>query len=365
VRKIVHVDMDAFYASVEQRDQPELRGRPIAVGGRAEQRGVLATASYEARKFGVRSAMPTARALRLCPELVLVPPRFTVYREESRKIRAIFGRYTEAIEPLSLDEAYLDVSECRELQGSATRIAEAIRASIREELNLTASAGVAPNKFLAKVASDWRKPDGLTVIRPEDVEAFVHDLPVGRIPGVGPKTRARLELRGLRRCADLQALAMPELEALFGSWAPRIHGLCRGVDDRPVVTEWEPRQVSVERTFASDFDDLIDAMPKIEAMAAVLRERIAQRAVATRIRGLHVKLRLADFTTRSADRARRGEPSTDEFVELLARLHAEHPAPVRLIGLGVRLDPPRGGRNQRQLDLFDDLVPVHESDEVD
>lgn len=355
MRKIVHVDMDAFYASVEQRDRPELRGLPIAVGGRAQQRGVIATCSYEARAFGVRSAMPTARALRLCPDLQLVPPRFEAYREESRKIRAIFARYTETIEPLSLDEAYLDVSEATAHQGSATRIAEAIRAAIRDELHLTASAGVAPNKFLAKVASDWNKPDGLTVVRPEQVAAFVRDLPLRKIPGVGPKTWPRLEALGLRTCGDLQRLGEAELEQHFGSWAGRMFGLCRGEDDRPVVTEWEPRQISVERTFARDFDDLIAAMPRIEEMAVVLRERIARRGVAEKIRGIHVKLRLADFTTRTGDSARRGVPETDDFVEQLARLHEAWPAPIRLIGLGVRLDPPRRG-DGRQLDLFEDQL---------
>ncbi len=351
-RKIIHVDMDAFYASIEVRDDPSLRGRPIAVGGKASARGVIATCSYEARAFGVHSAMSSARAMRLCPSLLILPPRFAAYQAASRTIRAIFARYTDRIEPLSLDEAYLDVSGSPHHEGSATRIAAAIQAAIAAETGLSCSAGVAPNKMLAKVASDWNKPGGLTVIRPQDVAAFVRDLPVGKIHGIGPKGRARLEALGVKTAGQMQALTLAELEAQFGSWGARLHQLCRGEDDREVVTEWEPRQVSIERTFAVDFVDLDAALPTIEAMTAQLRERIATKGLAPRIRGHSAKLRLSDFHTSSADARGRLVPTTDDLLNLLLRLHNARPGPIRLIGLGVRLDPPRGGG--RQLDLFDE-----------
>lgn len=362
-RKIIHVDMDAFYASIEMRDDPSLRGRPIAVGGKASARGVIATCSYEARAFGVHSAMSSARAMRLCPALLIVPPRFSAYQAASRVIRAIFARYTERIEPLSLDEAYLDVTGSAHCGGSATRIAEAIRAAIADETGLTCSAGVAPNKMLAKVASDWNKPNGLTVIRPQDIAGFVRDLPVGKIHGIGPKGRARLEALGVKTAGQMQVLSVADLEAQFGSWGARLHQLCRGDDDREVVTEWEPRQVSIERTFERDFDDLDAALQTIEAMAAQLRERIASKDLTARIRGHSAKLRLSDFHTSSADARSRQTPTTDDLLNLLLRLHAAKPGPIRLIGLGVRLDPPRGGG--RQLDLFDDVPTPDGADTTD
>ena len=351
-RKIIHVDMDAFYASIEVRDDPSLRGKPIAVGGRASARGVIATCSYEARAFGVHSAMSSARAMRLCPSLLILPPRFSAYQAASGAIRAIFARYTDRIEPLSLDEAYLDVTGSAHYDGSGTRIANAIQAAIRAETGLSCSAGVAPNKMLAKVASDWQKPGGLTVIRPQDVAAFVRDLPVGKIHGIGPKGRARLEALGVQTAGQMQALTVAELEAQFGSWGARLHQLCRGDDDRAVVTEWEPRQVSIERTFERDFPDLDAALPTIEVMTAQLRERIGHKQLAARIRGHSAKLRLSDFHTSSADARSRQVPTSDDLLDLLLRLHTQRPGPIRLIGLGVRLDPPRGGG--RQLDLFDD-----------
>ena len=362
-RKIIHVDMDAFYASIEVRDDPTLRGRPIAVGGRASARGVIATCSYEARAFGVHSAMSSARAMRLCPALLIVPPRFAAYQTASRAIRAIFARYTDRIEPLSLDEAYLDVSGSAHFDGSATRIATAIQAAVADELGLSCSAGVAPNKMLAKVASDWKKPSGLTVIRPQDIDAFVRDLPVGKIHGIGPKGRARLEALCVKTAGQMQALSVAQLEAQFGSWGARLHQLCRGDDDREVVTEWEPRQVSIERTFERDFVDLDAALQTIEAMAAQLRERIASKDLAARIRGHSAKLRFSDFHTASADARGRHVPTTDDLLNLLLCLHVARPGPIRLIGLGVRLDPPRGGG--RQLDLFDDVPAPASGDGTD
>src|SRR4051795_8289292 len=231
-RKIIHVDMDAFYASVEQRDEPRLKGKPVAVGG--GHRGVVAAASYEARKFGVRSAMPSVTARRKCPELIFVKPRFDVYRAVSGQIRAIFAQYTPLIEPLSLDEAYLDVTENLPGIASATRIAEEIRARIRTETGLTASAGVSYNKFLAKLASDQNKPDGLFVITPAQGPAFVEALPVGRFHGIGPATEARMHRLGIRTGADLKAQPLPVLEQHFGKVGPHFHAIARGIDHRPV-----------------------------------------------------------------------------------------------------------------------------------
>ncbi|HEV2961717.1 MAG TPA: DNA polymerase IV, partial [Candidatus Angelobacter sp.] len=233
VRKIVHIDMDAFYASVEQRDYPELRGKPVIVAWRGN-RSVVCAASYEARKFGVRSAMPAVRAERLCPEAIFIAPDFVRYRAVSRLTREIFRGHTDLVEPLSLDEAYLDVTENKTGLPTATRVASAIREQIRQELNLTASAGVAPNKFLAKIASDWRKPNGLFVIQPDEVDAFLSPLPVGRLPGVGKVTGERLEKLGAKTVNDLRGLDLATLEDHFGRYGLRMYELARGIDGNPV-----------------------------------------------------------------------------------------------------------------------------------
>ena len=250
-RKIIHVDMDAFYASVEQRDDPALRGRPVVVAWRGN-RSVVCAASYEARRFGVRSAMPALRAERLCPQAVFVPPDFSRYKAVSRQVRAIFARYTDLVEPLSLDEAYLDVTANAAALPSATATAERIRAEIRADTGLTASAGVAPNKFVAKIASDHRKPDGLFVVRPRQVQAFLAPLPVGRLPGVGSVMERKLEALGLRVVADLRDHPVDDLERRFGRWGRRLHELAFGIDVRPVVSERPTLQVSAEDTFERD-----------------------------------------------------------------------------------------------------------------
>src|SRR2546428_4541097 len=236
VRKIVHIDMDAFYASVEQRDDPQLRGKPVVVAWRGN-RSVVCAASYEARHFGVRSAMPAIRAERLCPNAVFLPPDFPRYRAVSHLVREIFGRHTNLVEPLSLDEAYLDVSENKTGLPTATRVARAIREQIREELKLTASAGVAPTKFLAKIASDWRKPDGLFVIQPEEVDSFLLPLPVGRLPGVGKVTEEKLKHLEIQTVAELRRMDLPTLEGRFGRYGVRLYELARGVDKSEVVPD--------------------------------------------------------------------------------------------------------------------------------
>ena len=266
MRKILHVDMDAFYASVEQRDDPSLRGRPVVVAWRGA-RSVVCAASYEARVYGVRSAMPAARAERLCPDAVFVPPDFARYKAVSRQVRAIFLRHTDLVQPLSLDEAYLDVTEPKVPAPSATESARMIRAEIREETGLTASAGVAPNKFVAKIASDWNKPDGLFVVRPSQVEAFLAPLPVGKIPGVGRVMEKKLADIGVSTVADLRGVALEELQTRFGRFGASLYRRARGIDERPVEPDQPVQSISSEDTFASDLP--LDALgPAIEALAA-------------------------------------------------------------------------------------------------
>src|SRR5262249_50148323 len=251
VRKIIHVDMDAFYASVEQRDDPQLRGKPVVVAWRGN-RSVVCAASYEARKFGGRSAMPAGRAERLCSDAGFLPPAFTRYRPVSQQVREVFQRHTDLIEPLSLDEAYLDVTENKTALPSATQVARTIREQIREELSLTASAGVAPNKFLAKIASDWKKPDGLFVIQPEEVDAFLLPLPVGRIPGVGKVTEEKLKGFEVQTIADLRRMDLATLESRFGRYGVRLYDLARGIDKSEVVPDRPTQSISAEDTFPQD-----------------------------------------------------------------------------------------------------------------
>ena len=282
VRKIVHIDMDAFYASVEQRDDPRLRGKPVVVAWKGN-RSVVCAASYEARRFGVRSAMPAIHAERLCPEAIFVPPDFTRYRAVSQSTREIFRRHTDLIEPLSLDEAYLDVTQNKTGLPTATRVAKTIREQIREELQLTASAGVAPNKFLAKIASDWRKPDGLFVIQPEDLDTFLPPLPIGRIPGVGKVTEKRLATLGIKTVGDLRSLELNILEDHFGRYGQRLYELTRGIDQSEVVSDRPTKSISAEDTFETD-------VPLAETEAIILR--LAERVWAASRKRLASRARL-------------------------------------------------------------------------
>lgn len=293
-RKIIHVDMDAFYASVEQRDDPALRGRPVAVGG-SRRRGVVAAASYEARTFGVRSAMPSVTAARRCPDIVFVPPRFDVYREVSGQIRTVFARYTDLIEPLSLDEAYLDVTEDRAGLGSATAIAAAIRAAIKAETGLTASAGVSYNKFIAKLASDQNKPDGLCVIPPAHGAAFVAALPVKRFHGVGPVTARKMETLGILTGQDLRDRPLEFLQRHFGSHADYLYGAARGIDHRPVRAQRIAKSVGAERTFEEDLSDREALRAALERVVDAAWTRIARSGVSGRT--VTLKLRYSDFRT--------------------------------------------------------------------
>jgi len=345
MRKILHIDMDCFYAAIEEREDPSLRGKPVGVGG-SSRRGVLTTANYEARQYGCRSAMPVFQALQRCPQLILVPTRFELYRAESARIRAIFGRFTEKIEPLSLDEAYLDVTERR---SSAAAIAREIRAQIREETGLTASAGIAPNKLLAKIASDWNKPDGQHELRPGEIDAFIRELPVGRLWGIGPKMRAKLASMGIETCADLQQLSLVELARRFGSWGVELHRLCRGIDEREVKPHRIRKSVSSERTFSENLETLPALRPVMHAMLEGLRESLAGKHADRAIRSLVVKLKFADFERTTAERARAAlEPEL--FDELLAEAWRRGGGrPVRLLGVGVRFRDPE---EKQQLDLF-------------
>jgi DNA polymerase IV len=291
-RKIIHIDMDAFYASVEQRDNPALRGKPVAVGGWRE-RGVVAAASYEARKFGVRSAMPSVTAKRKCPELIFVRPRFDVYRAVSHQIRAIFAEYTHLIEPLSLDEAYLDVTENLKTMPSATEIAEEIRARIRAETSLTASAGVSYNKFLAKMASDERKPDGLYVITPKMGAAFVESLPVGKFHGIGPVTAAKMEDLGIYNGGDLRGQTLSFLQQHFGKTGPYYFSLARGIDERPVCADRVRKSIGAETTFHADLFSAEEARAALEPLI----DKVWSYCEVATIRGrtATLKAKFADF----------------------------------------------------------------------
>ncbi|MEY2158770.1 DNA polymerase IV [Rhodanobacter denitrificans] len=355
-RKILHVDMDAFYASVEQRDNPSLRGKPVAVAWRGA-RSVVCAASYEARVFGVRSAMPAIRAERLCPQLIFVPPDFARYKAVSRQVREIFARHTELIEPLSLDEAYLDVTVTRSGLGSATATAEAIRAAIRAETQLTASAGVAPNKFLAKIASDFRKPDGLFVIRPHQVEAFLTPLPVGRLPGVGKVMEAKLAALGIATVGELRAFAQAELEQRFGRWGRRLHELARGIDEHPVQPERPTLQISAEDTFEHDLrlDELEPHIRRLAEKAWAGHQRERGRVARTVV----LKLKTADFHTLTRSLTPSARPmSAGELADLACALRerVERPADsrYRLVGVGLAGFVDRDSY-QAQTDLFDDV----------
>ncbi|MDE1178446.1 MAG: DNA polymerase IV [Edaphobacter sp.] len=335
-RKIVHVDMDAFYASVEQRDDPGLRGRPVVVAWKGK-RSVVCAASYEARRFGVRSAMPAVSAERLCPDAVFVPPDFVRYKAVSQAVREIFQRHTDVIEPLSLDEAYLDVTTNKTGLPTATRVAKTIRQQIRDELNLTASAGVAPNKFLAKIASDWHKPNGLFVIQPHEVQEFLLTLPVGRIPGVGKVTEARMEKAGIKLVGDIFVMDLAALECEFGSYAWRLYELARGIDHNPVVSNRVRKQISAEDTFPDDIP-----LAECEAHIRRLAERVwgASKDNAREAKTVVLKLKTKEFQslTRSLT-LRRPIPTCDVLAAtawaLCERVTLPREQLYRLVGVGL------------------------------
>ena len=336
MRKIIHIDMDAFYASVEQRDNPDLRGKPVIVAWQAK-RSVVCAASYEARAFGVRSAMPAMRAERLCPGAVFVPPDFTRYRTVSHNVREILQRHTDLIEPLSLDEAYLDVTENKSGLPTATLVARTIREQIRQELNLTASAGVAPNKFLAKIASDWRKPDGLFVIQPDDVEAFLSPLPVGRLPGVGKVTGEKLAQLQVQTVRDLRTVDSQVLEQHFGRYGLRLHELAQGVDNSEVVPDRPTKSISVEDTLEHDLP-----LTELEPMIRRLAEKLwsASRKESRTGRTVVLKLKTSDFKILTRSHTPESSPASCEELTKIAlnlqeRVDLGPQQRYRLVGVGL------------------------------
>ena len=350
IRKIIHVDMDCFYAAVEMRDNPSYRNRPLAVGGHEKQRGVLSTCNYEARKFGIRSAMPTGKALQLCPNLLVVPGRMSVYVEISKKIREIFSRYTSIIEPLSLDEAFLDVTDSKQCHGSATLIAEAIRHDIWNELNLTASAGIAPIKFLAKVASDMNKPNGQFVIPPQDVQAVIDELPLEKIPGVGKVSIEKLHQAGFFTCKDIKESDYRDLLLRFGRQGASLWKRSHGVDDREVIIERERKSVGVERTFTQNISTYEECWQVIEdKLFPELETRLEKASPSKAIIKQGIKLKFADFQQTTIEHIH-ASLDREHFKELLSEiLKRQQGREIRLLGLSVILQPKD---QMRQLSFF-------------
>ena len=333
MRKIIHLDMDCFYAAVEMRERPELAGKPVAVGG-GGHRSVVTTCNYEARKFGVRSAMPGFMARERCPHLVFLPLRFELYRAASQQIRGIFHDYTPLVEPLSLDEAYLDVSASDRY---AWDIAKEIRARILAETGLTASAGIASNKMLAKIASDWRKPNGQFAILPEQVQKFMMELPVRKIWGIGPKSAERFAASGINTCGDLQKLSLHEMVARFGKWGEELYHLCRGKDEREVRPHRISKSLSNENTFHDNLLTLGECERAIANLSEELLDELRRKAPERKVRKAFVKVKFADFT-RTTKECLCSEPSLAVYQNLLAEAHQRKNLPVRLLGTGVRFE---------------------------
>jgi len=349
LRRIIHLDMDAFYASVEQRDDPSLRGKPVAVGGSPQSRGVVAASSYEARKFGVRSAMPMARALRLCPELLVVRPDFPRYRAASQKVMEILRSCTPLVEPLSLDEAYLDVTHNLWGEPLASEVAKLLKKRIFEDTGLTASAGVAPNKFLAKIASGWRKPDGLTVIAPERVESFLQELPVEALWGVGPVTAKKLRAVGIERLVDVREFDEVSLQRTVGSLAGWLKRLSHGDDPREVKPDRPWKSISAETTYVTDLDDLQEMKAELEALANRVVKSLQKKKLLART--VTIKVRFDDFTTVTRSHSDEPTSAADAFAARAAALLERTDAarrPVRLLGVGAHgLEEAQSGRPEQ------------------
>ena len=331
-RAIIHLDMDCFYAAIEVRDRPSLRGKPVGVGGARDRRGVLTTCNYEARKFGVRSAMPTFMALQRCPNLIVLPTRFDVYRREAAVIRGILYRFTSLIEPLSLDEAYLDVSAH---PGAPGPLAQLIRGTIFRKTKLTSSAGIGPNKLIAKIASEINKPNGQFEVKPEQAAEFMKDLPVRKIWGIGEKSERKLEELGVKTCGELQRFSRSELVDLFGKFGLDLYDLCRGIDHRPVEPDRPRKSLSTEETFAADLTTLEQCEEKLEELFQDLMADLAQKESTREITKIFVKLKFNDFSRTTAERAGL-VPTLQDFQTLLTEAFGRTGKPVRLIGVGVR-----------------------------
>jgi DNA polymerase-4 len=338
--------MDCFYAAIEVRDRPALKGKPVGVGGARDRRGVLTTCNYEARAFGVRSAMPTFMALQRCPDLIVLPTRFDVYRREAAIVRDILHRFSPLVEPLSLDEAYLDVSS---QPGPAATLAQTIRDLIFEKTKLTASAGIGPNKLIAKIASTMRKPNGQLEVTPAEVAEFMVNLPVREIWGIGEKTEKRLQELGAKTCGELQRFSRAELVELFGKFGSELFDLCRGIDDRPVEPDRPRKSLSTEETFVSDLETLEQCEERLGELFEELMADLAQKETERRVWKIFVKLKFADFTRTTAERAGL-QPTLRAFQSLLAEAFARTGKKVRLIGIGVRFS--ENEREELQMPLF-------------
>ncbi len=349
MRKIIHIDMDCFYAAIEQRDDPALANLPLAVGGNPYSRGVISTCNYEARRLGVRSAMPSAHAARLCPELAFVKPDMAKYKRESQEIRRIFKEYTDLIEPLSLDEAYLDITDSERCCGSATWIAQSICNTIQERTGLTASAGVATSKFLAKIASDWNKPAGIKVVLPEEALDFIEQLPVNKLFGVGKVMASKLEAMDIHYCHELKQVELSVLIKKFGKMGKYFYDLCRGVDERPVITNSKRKSVSVENTFEQNIIQWEACEAELYRLVSSLSRRLEKAEQVDKIRKVYVKIKLDNFVIHSAESISQGL-DVRLLLALFKRLRNQHPQPIRLLGIGVRF-PEDGLNNNRQLSI--------------
>lgn len=352
MRKIIHVDCDCFFAAVELRDNPALQGLPVAVGGAINSRGVLSTCNYEARRYGLHSAMATSEALRRCPQLILLPHRFEVYKEASTHIKEILRRYSSVIEPLSLDEAFIDVSNVNSCQGSATLMAKEICRSIEREVGITASAGIAPNKFLAKIGSDWNKPNGIFVIKPTDVDNFVKQLEVKKIPGVGNSAMKKMQQIKVLTCGDLQQIDLHKLVKVFGAFGKRLHDLSRGIDNREVRKYRIRKSLSVEQTFSRDLTTLEQCMFALPALFAEFSLRLIKLRQENNIHKLCIKVKFSDFSITTVE-CTASIVSLESFQILLKEAYYRKTLPVRLLGIGVSI---RKKDDEKQLNLFEEYT---------
>jgi len=341
MKKIIHVDMDCFYAAIEQRDDSQLANTAVAVGGRPDNRGVIATANYEARKFGVHSAMPSGYARQLCPHLVIVKPDMSKYKTESSKIRKIFHQYTDLVEPLSLDEAYLDTTDSQKCHGSATWIAQSICQDIYQTTGLTASAGVSTSKFLAKVASDWNKPNGIKIVAPGEEIKFLDKLPVKKLHGVGKVMTSKLESMDIFTCKELRQVELNTLIKRFGKHGKYLYDLCRGIDERSVSSDSHRKSVSVETTFENDIADWQDCETELMKLISSLSRRLASSGETEKIRKVYVKVKQANFILHTAESISIGL-DIKLLIALFKRLRHQYPDAIRLLGIGVKFpDSPR------------------------
>ncbi|MDA8792824.1 DNA polymerase IV [Bacteriovoracaceae bacterium] len=360
MRKIIHIDMDSFYASVEMRDNPKLRNLPIAVGGKGK-RGVLSTANYQARSFGVHSAMSTALALKRCPNLIVVPGRHHAYKEASIQVREIIKQYTETIQPLSLDEAYLDVTDSQALNNNATAIARSIRQEIYQKTKLTCSAGIAPNKFLAKIASDWKKPNGQFTIKPQDIKTFMPELDLYKIPGIGKVTFNKMKKLNLIKCKDMQKLTLIEIENFFGRMGRRYFELCRGIDQSEVSSNRVRKSMSLERTFSEDFELNESLYSWLEDLVVSLQKNLQKKNITeSQVDHLFIKIKFNNFTIKTLERSQYQNVSLDNYKKLLNEISSKNPnRKIRLMGIGIKLKENKNSNQLSFLSFLENLSDVH------